>query len=528
MFALGLLTITACLLCLLLTPLARDWSIRLGLVDRPDLMRKIHPAATPRTGGIPILLSYGGAYAFLLLLPLSASAIVAANRAMIGHLLPPVGLIFLTGLADDWLCLKPWQKLLGQVGAAAWAWEAGVRVSEVGTYPIPPWCGAALTVAWLVLCSNAFNLIDGIDGLAAGVGLTAAVTTLTAGLLHGDFMLAVATAPLAGCLLGFLRYNFNPASIFLGDSGSLLIGFLLGAYGIIWSQTSATVVAFAAPAMAVALPLLEVCLSVARRFLASEPIFTGDRGHIHHRLLDRGFTPRRAALLLYGGCGVGAGLSLLESMIHRRYAGVVVVLFGLVTWAGVRCLRYVEFEASARFLRTRLRPLLSGHVTLERLAMWLESAGTVEECWSAIERAGRALGYGYINARLAGISFATTPILPEPGAWWQMRLNLPDRDYVNVTQRRAGAKRAMLLIAFVELLGKTLPAKLAAVGYRTPAAAPAPRNSSTTTVISSDWGAPSVNAATPSWMASWRAPHGSWKCALTMSRRRFLPKNSPL
>ena len=98
MFALGLLTITACLLCLLLTPLARDWSIRLGLVDRPDHKRKIHPAATPRTGGIPILLSYGGAYAFLLLLPLSASAIVAANRAMIGHLLPPVGLIFLTGL----------------------------------------------------------------------------------------------------------------------------------------------------------------------------------------------------------------------------------------------------------------------------------------------------------------------------------------------------------------------------------------------------------------------------------------------
>ena len=162
------------------------------------------------------------------------------------------------------------------MGAAAWAWEAGVRVSEVGTYPIPPWCGAALTVAWLVLCSNAFNLIDGIDGLAAGVGLAAAVTTLTAGLLHGDFMLALATAPLAGCLLGFLRYNFNPASIFLGDSGSLLIGFLLGCYGIIWSQTSATVVALAAPAMAVALPLLEVCLSVARRFLAK-------RADLHRR-----------------------------------------------------------------------------------------------------------------------------------------------------------------------------------------------------------------------------------------------------
>src|ERR1035438_9783798 len=116
-----------------------------------------------------------------------------------------------------------------------------------------------------------------------------------------------------------------------------------------------------------------------RRFLASEPIFTGDRGHIHHRLLDLGFTPRRVALLLYGGCAVGASLSLLQSVLHRRYAGVVVVLFGLATWGGVRCLRYVEFGAAARFVRTRLRPMLSGHVKLERLALWLESASTVEE-----------------------------------------------------------------------------------------------------------------------------------------------------
>jgi UDP-GlcNAc:undecaprenyl-phosphate GlcNAc-1-phosphate transferase len=495
MYTLCLLTITACILCLLLTPLTRYWSSRLGLVDRPDYQRKIHAAVTPRTGGIPILLSYVGAYALLLLLPLQTSGMIAANRTMIDRLLPPVTLIFLTGLLDDWLCLKPWQKLLGQVGAAAWAYEAGVRLVGMGGYSIPPWCGAALTVAWLVLCSNAFNLIDGIDGLAAGVGLTATLTTLIAGLLRGDFMLAVAAAPLAGCLLGFLCYNFNPASIFLGDSGSLLIGFLLGAYGIIWSQTSATMVGLAAPAMAIALPLLEVCLSVMRRFLASEPIFTGDRGHIHHRLLDLGFTPRRVALLLYGGCGVGASLSLLESVLHRRYAGVVVVLFGLAAWAGVRCLRYVEFGAAARFLLTRLRPMLSGHVNLERLARWLESASTVEECWSAIELAGQALGYSCINARLSGVIFATTPVPTQEGAWWQMRLNLPGNNYVNVT-RHSGAKRALLLIQFVELLRRELPAKLAAIDRQAPA--DAPRNSRTTTVISSDWAAPSVNAATPS------------------------------
>jgi UDP-GlcNAc:undecaprenyl-phosphate GlcNAc-1-phosphate transferase len=496
MYTLCLLTITACILCLLLTPPTRNWSVRLGLVDRPDNKRKIHPAATPRTGGVPILLSYCGAYALLLLLPLRTSGIIAANRSTLDRLLPPVALIFLTGILDDWLGFKPWQKLVGQVAASAWAYQAGVRVLGIGGHAIPPWCGAVLTIAWLVLCSNAFNLIDGIDGLAAGVGLTATLTTLIAGLLHGDFMLAVATAPLAGCLLGFLCYNFNPASIFLGDSGSLLIGFLLGAYGIIWSQTSATMIGFAAPAMALALPLLEVGLSVMRRFLASEPIFGGDRGHIHHRLLDRGFTPRGVSLLLYGGCGVGATLSLLQSVLHRRYAGAVVVLFGLVTWAGVRCLRYVEFGAAARFLRTRLRPMLSGHVKLERLAEWLESASTAEKCWRAIERAGQSLGYSYLNARLAGILFSTATVPARHGAWWQMRLNLPGNNYVNVTQHCSAGKRAMLLIPFVELLGRTLPAKLAAMENQRSAAPP--RNSSTTTVISSDWAAPSVNVATPS------------------------------
>jgi UDP-GlcNAc:undecaprenyl-phosphate GlcNAc-1-phosphate transferase len=496
MSSLGLLTIAACFLCLLLTPLTRDCSIRLGLVDRPDQVRKVHTAVIPRTGGVALLLSYVGAYGLLLLLPLNAGGIVAANRATISRLLPAVALVFLTGLLDDWLTLKPWHKLMGQVGAAAWACHAGVRILGVGGYLIPPWCGAALTVAWLVLCSNAFNLIDGIDGLAAGVGLAATLTTLAAGLLHHDFMLAVATAPLAGCLLGFLYYNFNPASIFLGDSGSLLIGFLLGAYGIIWSQTSATMIGLAAPAMAIALPLLEVCLSVMRRFLAGEPVFAGDRGHIHHRLLDLGYTPRMVALLLYGGCVVGAGLSLLQIVLHRRYAGLVVLLFGLVTWAGVHCLRYVEFGAAARFLRTRLRPLLSGHVRLERLSQWIEAAITVEECWQAVERTGRALGYSHINARLEGVSFATGAIPTRAGAWWQMRLNLPGNDYVNVAQRGIASERPILLIPFVELLGRNLPPKLAAIRAQTPAVTG--QKSSTTTVMSSDWGAPSVNAATPS------------------------------
>jgi len=299
MYSLCGLTAAAFVLSLLLTPLMRDWSIHLGLVDRPDQVRKQHAMATARTGGVPILLSYAGAYALLLLLPLNASGVIREHMAAIWRLMPPVAIIFATGLLDDWRDLRPWQKLAGETAAAIWAYAAGVRIFAVGGHATAPWCGFLLTIAWLILCSNAFNLIDGMDGLAAGVGLTATMTTFIAGLLHGDITLGLATAPLAGCLLGFLRYNFNPASIFLGDSGSLLIGFLLGSYAVIWSQKSATMLGVAGPAMALALPLLEVGLSILRRFLRNEPIFTGDRGHIHHRLLDRGFTPRKAALLLY-------------------------------------------------------------------------------------------------------------------------------------------------------------------------------------------------------------------------------------
>src|SRR5579872_4288038 len=329
MYSLSILAIVSCLFSLLLTPLIRGWSIPLGLADRPDQKRKRHQAVTPRSGGVPILISYVGSYVVLLLLPFNGGSLIGDHLTMIGRLLPPVALVFLTGLLDDWLNLKPWQKLVGEFSAAVWAYAAGVRILGLAGHEISPWSSLLLTVGWLVLCSNALNLIDGIDGLAAGVGLTVTGATFIAGLLHGEVMLALATAPLAGALVGFLLYNFSPASIFLGDSGSLLIGFLLGSYGVIWSQMSPTVLGITAPAVALALPLVEVALSVARRFLRNDPIFTGDRGHIHHRLLDRGFTPRGVALMLYAVCALGASVSLLQSVVQRPLAFGVTVLLGM-------------------------------------------------------------------------------------------------------------------------------------------------------------------------------------------------------
>ena len=491
MYSLCILSIAGFLLSLVLTPVLRDWAIRAGLVDRPDHKRKIHALATPRIGGVPILLAYAGAFAILFILPVRSRDFIQGNFDMIGRLLPAAAIIFFTGLLDDWLQLKPWHKLAGQVGAAAAAYIAGVRIAGIGEYPLAPWAGFLLTAGWLVLCSNAFNLIDGVDGLAAGVGLTATLTTGVAGLLQGDVPLGLATAPLAGALLGFLRYNFNPASIFMGDSGSLSIGFLLGAYGIIWSQKSATLLGITAPAMALALPLLEVAISIVRRFLHNEPIFSPDRGHIHHRLLERGFTPRRVAVLLYGACGVGATLSLFQSLVHDRLSAAAILLFGAMTAAGVRYLRYAEFAAAGRFLIAGLRPLLGAHVKLELLERNLIAAGSIWECWQSIDAAAHSLGYSHIVAQLDDRRFSSGRLGGDIQAHWQMRLNLTPDCWVNITQRPGGEGQPVLLIPFADVLRRCLPDKIDALATQA-------RNSRTTTVISSDCIASPANIATAS------------------------------
>src|SRR5205823_3580217 len=177
-------------------------------------------------------------------------------------------------------------------------------------------------------------------------------TTLVAALLHSNALLALATAPLVGALLAFLRYNFSPASIFLGDCGSLTIGFLLGCFAALWSQKSATLLGMTAPLMALAVPLLDTTASIVRRFLRHQPIFSADRNHLHHRLLDRGFSPRQVALLIYAVCGLAAAFSLLQTWPQNRFDGLLLVLFCASAWVGLRLVGYVEFDTARHLVLT--------------------------------------------------------------------------------------------------------------------------------------------------------------------------------
>jgi len=317
------------LLALVLTPLTARAMAALGLVDRPDSPRKIHSGPIPRGGGLAIAIAY-----------IATLGLSGAEFGAVWNLLPAAGLVFLVGIADDLCDLQPWQKLAGQIVAAGMACSSGLLGDAISWWMIP------LAMLWLLACCNGFNLIDGMDGLAAGAGVLASLAIAISAMIAGNTMLAAAALPLAGALAGFLCFNFSPAKIFLGDSGSLLIGFLLGCFGILGLEKHVTAAGLSVPLIALALPLGDAALTVVRRAMGRRPIFVADRGHIHHRLLDRVHSSRKAALVLYGFCGLAGALSVAAS-----FAGSMAVsglLAGLLCAGGVAGARSLGVMRRAR------------------------------------------------------------------------------------------------------------------------------------------------------------------------------------
>jgi len=378
---------TAFLIALVLTPILRDIFRSYNIVDRPG-QRKVHQYPIPRIGGIPIAVAY-----FAALWSLSSSN--PALGVNFQKLLPGAAVVFLTGLVDDFVNLKPLVKLLGQIAAALIVFWSGIRIEGVAGQPLPLWLNLLLTVLWLLLSTNALNLIDGLDGLCAGIGFVATLTLVCAAVIHGDTGLANATLPLAGALLGFISYNLNPATVFLGDSGAMLIGFLLGCYGMIWTQKTATLLSLLVPLLALAVPLLDVSLAILRRLLSKRSVFSADRAHIHHRLLDHGFTPRRAVLVLYVFAAVIAIIAvLLSSPLSRTYQNVIMVFILGIVLLGVRQLRYQEFQAAGQFLvGGEFQRRLRDKMRLDQLRTDLDRVGTAEEWWETVGSFAKEQGW---------------------------------------------------------------------------------------------------------------------------------------
>lgn len=444
----------AFLIALILTPIVRDAFRSYNMVDRPG-HRKVHAYPIPRVGGIAIAIAYGGAL-------LSGAANEPESTAAIWKLLPGATLVFLTGLLDDFFSLKPIFKIAGLVAAASLVFWNGLHIGDLATQPLPLWLDYALTVFWLLLTSNALNLIDGLDGLCAGMGLMATLTLFAAALVRHNQPLAYATFPLVGALIGFLCYNINPATVFLGDSGALLIGFLLGCYGMIWTQKASTLLSILVPILALSIPLLDVSLSVLRRFLRNQPIFSADRGHIHHRLLDRGFSARQAVWVLYLFAALTAALALLSSSpFGGKYQGFVIALFCLAASIGIRQLRYSEFDIAGHFLfGGGFKRVLDGRIKLQRLTSDLDRSTDADSWWKALVDGAASLGMSEIHWTGSHGTRSKTLVQNSLSAW-SFQVRVTNTDSIEVNGAFPEASASFDLMGFAETVKRTCPHSVA-------------------------------------------------------------------
>ena len=296
---------------LLLTPVAGKIAWKLGAVDYPG-ERRINREPTPRMGGIAV---FAGILAMLLARWVGVKffgwSIVftpSPHLRNVDYVRLGLGfcVIFVTGLIDDCISLSPKQKLLGQLVAAGIAVSSGLVIGDVvnpleieGLFHVG-WLTYPVTILYLIAYVNIFNLIDGLDGLASGIAFIAGLTLFVLSLLRGQSDAASLAIALAGSTLGFLRYNFHPASIFLGDSGALLLGFALATVSLLSVTRFSSLTTIIVPLVVAGVPIIDTLSAIIRRSRANVSVGQADRGHIHHRLLDEGFDQRQTVLVIYG------------------------------------------------------------------------------------------------------------------------------------------------------------------------------------------------------------------------------------
>jgi UDP-GlcNAc:undecaprenyl-phosphate GlcNAc-1-phosphate transferase len=398
-----------------------------------------------------------GAYGLLLIVRLSSGIIVLADLPLVLRLLPALAIVFIIGLIDDVVGTSPWARLATESVAAILAWIGGIRIFYIAGHSVSRGVESfVFTVLWIVACTNAINLIDGVDGLAAGVSLFASITMLIAALFNHNYPMALAVVPLAGALLGFLRFNFAPASIFLGDCGSLTIGFLLGCFGAVWAEKSTTLLGLTAPLMVLAIPLLDVGLAVVRRLLRGKPIFIADDNHIHHRLLSRGLTPRHLLFVIYGICAVGSVASILLTINHNENRDFVLVLLCLAAWLGMQQLGYTEFGVAKRMLfGGTIRGVLSAQLALEEFELEVNADLTLGECWDVLCRTCPEFGFSGIEFHVEDVN----------GHWgiktgWQVRIDFPGHGYIKVWRETGTTSRGAAAVLFIDCVSRTFSEKL--------------------------------------------------------------------
>lgn len=401
--------LAALAISLLATPVVRRIARCYGMLDLPS-GRKVHERPIPRVGGVAIflavMLTCGGC---LLYLSLRGQPVLAGRQ--IAGLLGGGALIFGLGLLDDLRGLPPSLKFVVQAGVGLVAYLCGIGIDAVqlpGLATIELGVLAApVTVFWFVLVINALNLIDGLDGLAAGITVFSALVLMVLGLVRHGVFVCLGLASLAGAALGFLRYNFNPASIFMGDCGSYFLGFMLAALSILGSIKTQASVTILIPIIALGLPLMEAVWSGIRRFLMGQALFRADNNHLHHRLLKLGYTHRKAVLVLYGFTITLGAISLLMVQAGDRLAGFVLVGLGVTMVVVIRRLGYIDYLTTEKLFGwardfSALIGVESGGRTFLGLQMTILESSSLDELWGHLRTAARHLKMDEVGLELNG------------------------------------------------------------------------------------------------------------------------------
>lgn len=426
---------------LLLTPMVIRSAGALKLYDAPDGGRRLHDEPVPRLGGIAVYL-IAAAVACLIFIRASPLFVTsgpvgdAQIRFLMGAFLGSA-MLFLVGLIDDVRGLSAGTKSIAQVAAACIAYYFGARIGAVALgYGVGVPLGILefpLIVLWIVGVTNAFNFIDGLNGLAGGIAVVAAATIVIVALVLGNFVVLLPAVALAGALLGFLRFNFPKARIFLGDSGSLSVGFLLAVLSVHASVNDAGAVLVVVPVLAIFVPLLDAALAIVRRWLRHVPLSGADARHIHHRLLALGLTSSRTAVILWALAAAMAGFGLLIALTAPFVAASIAIL-GLVGVAvlliyGTNLLSYHELIVAGEVLMSapaRARRVISDQILALDVTAQIANADSVASLSGILS--GAAAQFGFFGMELVGRDAVDARMSERTlGSKWAWKLDYPIR-----------------------------------------------------------------------------------------------------
>lgn len=340
--SLGFPLLLAALVAYCLTPLVKKLAMAVGAMDIPDA-RKVHKFPIPRLGGLAIYQAF----------VIAVLAGVPFSKNLSGILVGGTFIVLL-GILDDVFQLPAKVKLLGQILCSLVLVVFGIRMEWIanpfgmGDYIYFEYLSIPLTVFWVVAFTNVTNLIDGLDGLAAGVGAIASFTTGCLAAQAGYMETAMLSGALFGSILGFIRYNFNPATIFMGDTGSMFIGYTLAAISLDGVVKTAASISLIVPAIVMGVPILDTAFAIVRRYHNGRPIFQPDKGHIHHRLLALGMNQKQAVLFVYGITAILAVAAVLYAELNGIYAAILIAVIMTTVVIGARKIGIFNYNYETR------------------------------------------------------------------------------------------------------------------------------------------------------------------------------------